>query len=163
APLPLQLEPVVMKADAREFLAEAAERVDVAFADAPEVAKIDAQLVGGMSRLHESGLVDTEPLHEAADVRQGGFADADDPDVLAFDQLDFDEIAEQLGQGRRAHPSGGPAAEHDDLDRLRLVQRHLSDPGIAALPLSQCGRGRGRACYPPVTALPSPLPQSGGV
>ena len=109
AALALHLEPVVVEADAGEFLAEAAERVDVAFAEAAEVAEIDAQLVGRVGGPDERVLVDAEAFDEAADVRQGRFTDADDADVLALDQLDLDQIAEQLRQRRGAHPSGRAA------------------------------------------------------
>ena len=114
ATLALHLEPVVVEADAGDFLAERAERVHVALADPAEVAEVDAELVGRVGRLDERGLVDPEPLDEAADVRQRRLADADDANVLAFDQVDRDQRTEQLLQRGGAHPPGGAAAEDDD-------------------------------------------------
>src|SRR3546814_8323679 len=70
--------------------------MDIAFADAPEIVEIDAQLIGRVRGAHEGGLVDTEPLDEAADVRQGRLADPDDADILAFDQRDRNQRPEQL-------------------------------------------------------------------
>src|SRR3546814_6758550 len=66
-----KLEPIMMEGDARDLFAEGTERMDIAFADAPEIVEIDAQLIGRVRGAHEGGLVDTEPLDEAADVRQG--------------------------------------------------------------------------------------------
>src|SRR5690606_38115855 len=82
---------------------------------------VDAELVGRVGRLHERGLVDPEPFDEAADVRQRRLADADDADVLALDQVDLDQRAEQLLQRRRAHPPGGAAAEDDDAGGAGLI------------------------------------------
>src|SRR5690606_37032891 len=120
-PLPVKLEPVVVETDPGDFFAETAERMDVAFADAAEVAEIDAELIGRVSRLDERGLVYPEPLDEAANVRQRRLAHSDDADVLAFDEVNLDEAAEQLLQRRRAHPPGGAAAEDDALGGIELA------------------------------------------
>src|SRR3546814_18326732 len=92
----------MMEGDARDLFAEGTERMDIAFADAPEIVEIDAQLIGRVRGAHEGGLVDTEPLDEAADVRQGRLADPDDADILAFDQRDRNQRPEQLPQAARA-------------------------------------------------------------
>src|SRR3546814_13202934 len=95
----------MMEGDARDLFAEGTERMDIAFADAPEIVEIDAQLIGRVRGAHEGGLVDTEPLDEAADVRQGRLADPDAADIPAFDQRDRNPRPAPLRKRARAHPS----------------------------------------------------------
>src|SRR3546814_13784969 len=104
----------MMEGDARDLFAEGTERMDIAFADAPEIVEIDAQLIGRVRGAHEGGLVDTEPLDEAADVRQGRLADPDDADILAFDQRDRNQRPEPLSKRARAHPTRRAAPQHED-------------------------------------------------
>lgn len=118
--------------------------MDVALADPAEIAKVDAELVGGVGGLHE---------------RQRRLADADDADVLAFDQVHFDQRVEQLRQRRRAHPPGRAAAEDDDTGWSGIVQRHGAK-ATTPLPLAGGvggGSGLSRRTHPPL-----PLPQAGG-
>src|SRR3546814_18879939 len=97
----------MMEWDARDLVAEGTERMDIAFADAPEIVEIDAQLIGRVRGAHEGGLVDTEPLAEAADVRQGRIADPDDADNLAFDQSSRNKRPEKLRKRARADRKSG--------------------------------------------------------
>src|SRR3546814_2157109 len=46
----------MMEGDARDLFAEGTERMDIAFADAPEIVEIDAQLIGRVRGAHEGGL-----------------------------------------------------------------------------------------------------------
>ena len=144
----LHLQPPVMEGDTGNWLPETAERVDVAFTDAAEIAEIDAQLVRGVGRLHEGRLVDAQSLHESTQVRQGRLADPDDADVLAFDQLDARQSRQHPRNPRRGHPAGGPPAQHDDADRLplshaRFPSRSWLDPLRAQEKLSPaCFRAR---------------------
>jgi hypothetical protein len=102
-----------------------------------------------VGRLHERGLVDPEPLDEAADVRQRRLADADDADVLAFDQLDLDQAAEQLLQRRGAHPPGGAAAEDDHADGFGCgFSHHAVRSEATAIPIPSSLRGAERRSNP---------------
>src|SRR3546814_12768423 len=108
-------------------------------ADAPEIVEIDAQLIGRVRGAHEGGLVDTEPLDEAADVRQGRLADPDDADILAFDQRDRNQRPEQLRKRARAHPSRRAAPQPDDADcppaHHRAPPSRPASPARSRLPL----------------------------
>ena len=82
------LEPVMVELDPLHVDAVEAERVDVALADARPVDELDAELVGGVGRADEIGLVDAEQRVEQHDLRDGRFADADGADLVRFDQFD---------------------------------------------------------------------------
>jgi hypothetical protein len=90
-----------------------AETVDVAVARATPLDELDAQLERALGAAQELVLIQFQRLVEHADVRDGGFADTDDADLIAFDQTDLVLVAEQGGKGRRGHPAGGAAADHD--------------------------------------------------
>lgn len=87
--------------------------MDVAVARATPLDELDAQLERALGAAQELVLIQFQRLVEHADVRDGGFADTDDADLIAFDQTDLVLVAEQGGKGRRGHPAGGAAADHD--------------------------------------------------
>jgi hypothetical protein len=103
--------------------------MDVALADPAPVDELDAELEGGIGRRHERRLVDAERLVERAQMRQRRLADADDADLLRFDQLDAAAPGHALHQRRRGHPAGGAAAEHDDAGKGRACHAPLSPEG----------------------------------
>ncbi len=130
-------QPVLVKGHPADRLTKGAEGVDVALALASPVAKLDAQLVGRLGLAHEIGLVEAESGVEIPDVRDGRLANADDPDLGGFHQLDGHlGVGQDGAEARSGHPAGGAAADNDDLPdpvRARRVfhgvvssDRHLS-------------------------------------
>ena len=113
-PLGREAQPVMVEANIVERAAETAERMDIAVADRAEIAEVDPELEGRMRGAHEVGFVETEPLHERADMRQGRFADADDADLGRLDQMDRAGRRQQPHQRRRRHPPRRPSADHND-------------------------------------------------
>ena len=53
------------------------------------VHELDAELERGLGLRHQLALVDADAAVEEADVRQRGFAHADDADLAGFDQADL--------------------------------------------------------------------------
>src|SRR5690348_7650464 len=62
--------------------------MDVGIADPAPVTKLDPELEGRLGTRHEFALIDPEPLIETANVRDGGFADADRADLERLDDAD---------------------------------------------------------------------------
>ena len=61
-------------------------------------------------------LVDLKHAVEGRHLRDGRFANPDDSDFIGFDERYFAEFGGQdLGEGRRAHPSRGAPSDDDDL------------------------------------------------
>ncbi len=69
-------------------VADAPEAVDVAIAEPAPVDKFDAEFEGSLGLLDELDLVDFENLIEQLEVRNRGFADAHDADLIRFNQAD---------------------------------------------------------------------------
>jgi hypothetical protein len=84
--------------------------------------EFDAELEGRLGLAHELPFVETDDLVEPVDRRNRGLADADDADVVGFDELDrtLPQI-DCLGEGGRRHPPGGAASNDDDLPDAILV------------------------------------------
>ena len=78
----------MMEVDLALAAAERSERMDVAVADPAPVSELDAKLEGRPGARHEIGFVDSEPFVEAADVREGRFANPDDSNRFQFDEMD---------------------------------------------------------------------------
>ena len=71
-------------------------------------------------RSHQLGLVDADGIVEVLDVRQRRLADADDADLVGFDEArrDSDWAAAAMTSAGRGHPAGGAAAEDHDFEGL---------------------------------------------
>ena len=109
-------------------VADRAEAVDVAVADAAPVDELDAELERAAHRAHELDFVDAQRFIEGAQVRHRGFADADDADVFRLDELNRAAAAlERVREAGRRHPAGG-ATTHDD-DAFQSVVGHRADCG----------------------------------
>src|SRR6185369_3279432 len=144
-----RLQPMMVKFDPQHVEAVEAERVDVAVADPRPVAKLDAELVGGVGRPDEITLVEAEQGVEQVDLRDRRFADADGPDLVRFNQFDrkLGQLAKNLGHGCCSHPPRRSAA--DDHDRPDAVgfQKTISsgsgaDGGVRQLAMNSSWVGR---------------------
>jgi hypothetical protein len=78
--------------------------------------EFDAEFEGRARARHEFGLVDSQPLVEAAEVRKSGLADTDNPDLFRLNEVYAARAWKKLRQGRRRHPAGSAAAYYHDLD-----------------------------------------------
>src|SRR5690242_15521012 len=107
-------------------MADRAEAVHIAVADARPVHELDAELEGAARLAHELRFVYFENLVEQLEVRHRGFAHADGADLLGFDQPDRDVRAQNLGQRGGGHPACGAAA--DDHDAANAVVVHFRNP-----------------------------------
>ena len=120
------LQPILMEGHQPEVATDRAEAVDIAVTDLSPVIELDAKLEAALGLANELRLIDLEQPVESGKVRNGRFADPDDPDFFGFNQDDVDLSAERLGYGRGAHPAG--CATADDGDRpnraLRFLLRH---------------------------------------
>ena len=114
-PLLDQTQPVVVEGQRIELLADFAETVDIAVADATPVDEFDAQLEAALGGADELVLVDLERRVEVLDVRDRGFAHTDDADLVGLDQFDSVAWPQQFGQRRGGHPAGGAATDDDDV------------------------------------------------
>ena len=118
----LQPEPEVVEGYLVDDGAEVAERMDVAVAYPPPIAKLDAQLERRLGRLHQFGLADVQRGVEGADMRERRLTDTDDADLFGFDEPNRNGKAlELVGKRRGRHPTGRAAPDHD----------HAADRGIA--------------------------------
>ena len=107
----------MVKRNLAEIEAEHAERMDVAVADLAEIAKIDAELEGRVGGPHHIGFVHAERFEEGAKVRQGRFANADDPDLLRFDEVHRSSLGQHPAERAGGHPSCRAAADDDHFHR----------------------------------------------
>ena len=75
-------QPVLIKGQRGQILANAPEAMHVALADAAPVAKLDAELEGGARFAHEGAFVDLQQLVEQPDHGNGRLAHADRSNVV---------------------------------------------------------------------------------
>ena len=123
--------PQVVEVDAADRMPERAERVDVGEARLAPIAELDAELERGLRLGDQLALVEADRAIERAQLRQRCLADADDADLVAFDQADVGRrLAEQADEPGGGHPAGGPAA--DDHDPKRAFLAHPSLPVFGA-------------------------------
>ena len=124
-----QAQPELVERDAVDVRPEVAERMDVAIADPPPIAELDAEFDRGLGRLHERRFADVQRTVEIADVRKRGLADSHGSDFIRLDQLDRNRQAlELVGERRRGHPSGR-APSHDAYS----FDLHASGPTAAGM------------------------------
>src|SRR4051812_35735458 len=97
--------------------------MDVGVADPTPTAKLDPQLEGRLGTRHEFALIDPDPLIEAADVRDGGLADANGADLERFNEAYGHAATEGPGKSRSRHPARRAATCNDDSSD-RAVLRH---------------------------------------
>src|SRR5947209_5775632 len=97
-------EPEMMEIDHPGRAPHRPERVDVAVALARPVLEGNAELECRPRGADEILFADPHKLVEGARGRDGGFANADGPDLVGFDQRDLDEVADL----RRERISGDP-------------------------------------------------------
>src|SRR5262249_18519141 len=114
-----RLEPVLVKVEEPERSADGSESMNIRIPDAPPVVELDAELEGAPGPPDEVGLVNLEQAVEIAQVRYRRLADADDADLLGFDQRHLEPRAEGFGERRSRHPSGA-APPYDDHRAKRL-------------------------------------------
>src|SRR5258708_1282698 len=108
---------MMLELDPAPRFAEGAERVDVTIARAIPVAKLDPELERRPGGAHELRLVEAEHVIELLDMRQGGFADANDANLIRFDQYDAVKVTRKtVNQGGRGHPPGRATAQDHDAE-----------------------------------------------
>src|SRR6185312_3709517 len=100
-------QPVLMERDRSEFVANAAEGMEVAMPGPDPIGELDAQLERAAGGGDEGVLIQSELPVEVADRRNGCLADANGTDGRGLDDLDTTAAASRLGEGRRRHPAGG--------------------------------------------------------
>src|SRR5690349_2156331 len=110
----MQLQPVLVEGQALVVVADGAEAVDVALADAAPIHELDTELERAAYGAHEFDLVDLQRGVERTQVRNGGFTDSHGADVIGLDERDGTAVAlERMRERGGGHPSCRAAA-HDD-------------------------------------------------
>ena len=110
-------QPEVMERQRLRGLPDEAEAVDVAVADRAPVDELDAKLERALRGTHELIFVYLQRAVEFADVRDRGLADADDADLVGFDEADAVLPVEHFRQRCGGHPAGGTATDNHDVAR----------------------------------------------
>src|ERR1700681_2734016 len=94
------------------------EWVNVAIALPVPIAKLYPQFERCPRLAHELRLVDSEHVVEDLDMRQRGLADADNADLVGFNEGNGVVFCSQLtADAGRTHPPGRTAAHNDDAER----------------------------------------------
>jgi hypothetical protein len=110
-----QAVPDVLEGNPADFIAIAAEGVDVALADVAPVHELDAELERALRRGEHLPLVDIQQVVEFEERRDCRFAYAHGPDLLGFHERDVDCMAglqpRQRGSG---HPARGSTPNDND-------------------------------------------------
>src|SRR5688572_23924322 len=88
-----QSQPEMIEGDFVDVQAEITKRVDVAVANTPPIAKLDAELECGFGRLHETRLADVQRIVETPDVRERCLANANRADLVGLDELNRERQA----------------------------------------------------------------------
>src|SRR5438045_5989562 len=105
------------------------EGVDVSLVGLAPAVEGDAELVRAARRGEELGLVDAARLVEQGARGDGRLADADDADLVGFDQRDRHSREAEPPQRGRGHPPRRAASDNDD-PSLRF--HHSNSLGAAA-------------------------------
>src|SRR5947199_8874215 len=79
-------EPVMMERDDSECAPDQSERVDIGLVRLAPPIKGDAKLVSAAGCRQELGFIEPKRLVEQSDRRDRRFADADDADLVRFDE-----------------------------------------------------------------------------
>ncbi len=106
-----ELVPDLVKRYAFNFVTIISERVKIAFTLFGPVDKLDAELKGSAYRGQHVGLINADQFIETQKRRDGGFANANDANILGFNQRDIGQaFIRKLGKCRCRHPSSGPSS-----------------------------------------------------
>ncbi len=111
--LAARLEPEVMEVRHPGSAAKRPERVHVAVAVARPIFKADTELESRSRRLDELALVHAHVLVESPAGGDRGFADADGPDIVRFDERDVDQRADLLRKRECCDPACRAAPRND--------------------------------------------------
>ena len=133
-------------------MTDGAEGVHVRLALAQPAVEFDAELEGRLRLAEKLRFVDAQPAIEQADLRDRRLTDTDRADRVGFDQRDAGRG--QSRQRRSRHPSGGSAADDDNV--LISIATHASPilvPRRPCLRSEEAEQGWGRAMQ---SAPPSP-------
>src|SRR6185437_9509411 len=110
-----RLQPELVERQRADVVAQAAETMEIAVADARPVDELDAELEGATGLLDEADIVDAEQVVEQFQMWHGGLAHADRADLFRFHQTDRAVPAQDPRQAGRGHPAGRAAADDDNL------------------------------------------------
>src|SRR5438067_2172262 len=109
-----QLEPVMVRLHTLDQRAVVPETVEEDVAEVRPVAELDPQFVGAVGRLQEFAFIDSEEPIQLLKNGHRRLADADDADLLGFDERDLYPLArEDACERARGHPTSGAAADDE--------------------------------------------------
>ena len=92
--------------------ARIAEGMEIGVAGLTPVVKLDPKLERSLRRANERVLINPQGAVIGPDLRDGGFANPDNADLLGFDEMHLHDAGEHVRERRRGEPAGCPAA-HD--------------------------------------------------